>query len=1060
MNRIRTRSVQILFTALVGLFLCVPAFADDSTSREEALSLQDVSMELWLAGAVFQREEPGKADPTLLLDIRKEDGVWQRVWGLAADFNTNLHHGIVREVVHADGRVTLRLLMNMSGDVWVPGGWGEYEVTLQPQGNRRYSGTFEGMFRGVAVTGEAHGRVEPPAPERVRAPAVAAGEHPRLLFRAEDLPALREKAKTPFGKALLEQMTNAAGLAFRYQITGDTAYADDARELVEKHMEDRDTGSKIVRSRVWGWRAEQVALAYDMCYDAWPEAFRRRVEENLANRARENFYSKRTFHSELNWHITSAYTGIIYYGASMAGLAILGEPGSEPGEPSAPFAIEHADDPIPPAGDYTPPGGVPVVDFEDGVMPTAWIYAGGFPSRHGALREQGGGEAFRPVPGLTLTDGDWSDTVRELSHEKDKGYHSGMIDITNATDRRFNTFSWFYTVIRNDKTRWVRANANHGGAHIYLNGRPLGTSSYVQIEPGLYPFLVGTHAGETTRWGRIRMRPILEEITEQEARSRIDSARTHHAFQRELWAFDHAQWERRGGANVFATRMFEVGRFLMTLYAREAVGEGGWQHGTTSGATRRFTPLSMNGPHKYALTYRNVMGRPLTSADDFSHFLPAHMFTHRYAPKPPVGEDDPVALRFGTVGFRTWEYIEPNVEKTNELFAPLFLQVPPAWQPAVLWAWRRHAGIDRDNDHMRVLHMGGRPYSLADYSTLPIYVFLAYSPDAEAEYPSALPLVWAAPTHGRYGFRNAWKDTDDVVLQVYAKGGSEAGTFRLSGFGKEWAHLEWGPYAGRDTESVVTLPGESVALSAGHMVDVDQQEDGSGQVVIDYDELYARPVLVEDGSGTWEDVYERYGVRVRPGSLAPSGITGGRAIAVDYSGKAGAPVLMVIADRIDGAAAPVWQWVLEASGESKRVGGLDEQEGMFYFGNHPPVPFAHGAFLLQTVEEATSEDVKIDGSSFTITQGDARLRGTLVTATSAEPAHQTRTTTRIRNSGLVHERTARGIFLDGAVGDTLCIVTLGTGEPPAVEVLGEGDGKTVRVGGRTIRFDGERIHIE
>ena len=36
--------------------------------------------------------------------------------------------------------------------------------------------------------------------------APASGEHPRLLFRRSDLPALRSKAKTPEGQAILKRL--------------------------------------------------------------------------------------------------------------------------------------------------------------------------------------------------------------------------------------------------------------------------------------------------------------------------------------------------------------------------------------------------------------------------------------------------------------------------------------------------------------------------------------------------------------------------------------------------------------------------------------------------------------------------------------------------------------------------------------------------------------------------------------------------------------------------------------------------------------------------------------
>jgi hypothetical protein len=113
---------------------------------------------------------------------------------------------------------------------------------------------------------------------------VAPGEHPRLLFRKSDLPALRAKAKTPEGEAIINRLrvqldgakgdsmpklpsgqpntnenakdgddanvtvglytlSHVAGYGLIYQLTGDKKYADLGRKCMElalKGQRDRD----------------------------------------------------------------------------------------------------------------------------------------------------------------------------------------------------------------------------------------------------------------------------------------------------------------------------------------------------------------------------------------------------------------------------------------------------------------------------------------------------------------------------------------------------------------------------------------------------------------------------------------------------------------------------------------------------------------------------------------------------------------------------------------------------------------------------------------------------
>jgi hypothetical protein len=205
---------------------------------------------------------------------------------------------------------------------------------------------------------------KPPAP----------GEHPRLFFRRGDLPALRARARTPEGQAVLKRlrfllnrgdgesmpserrpveapygdqsepialpdgaysMSHAAGFGFLYQLTGEKKYADLGRQCFEwafDGVRDRDAKGR------YSWKKPTGALragpslgwysvAYDLCYDGWDEAFRRKVAlaiqdynegeweqiEKLARGARLGFGSN--------------HAGPQIGGAALALLAIRGDPG-------------------------------------------------------------------------------------------------------------------------------------------------------------------------------------------------------------------------------------------------------------------------------------------------------------------------------------------------------------------------------------------------------------------------------------------------------------------------------------------------------------------------------------------------------------------------------------------------------------------------------------------------------------------------------------------------------------------------------------------------------------
>ncbi len=167
----------------------------------------------------------------------------------------------------------------------------------------------------------------PPWPAEVEGHAEPEpGEHPRLLFRRDDLPALRQRAQTPEGQAILKRLrelldgedgramperynpnrgrqgrdgaaspvsdaddgeaftfSHAVGYGLLWQLTEDEQYAELGRKSVELMLEgqrDRDNRYSF-RDPLGALRAGpslgMMALAYDLLYDSWDDDFREKV---------------------------------------------------------------------------------------------------------------------------------------------------------------------------------------------------------------------------------------------------------------------------------------------------------------------------------------------------------------------------------------------------------------------------------------------------------------------------------------------------------------------------------------------------------------------------------------------------------------------------------------------------------------------------------------------------------------------------------------------------------------------------------------------------------------
>ncbi|GDY13198.1 hypothetical protein LBMAG53_20760 [Planctomycetota bacterium] len=207
----------------------------------------------------------------------------------------------------------------------------------------------------------------------------AAGEHPRLLLRKADLPALREKAKTPVGAAIVARLKyllgggeqfpeeknenppinsgakgpdqlkpgaftvgHGAGYAMLWQLTGKAHYADLARkslDLVFSGQVDRDERYSWLKPGT-GFRLsgvhQAVAVAYDLCYDAWPDDYRREVVKQIQASAPTAIQANGPLTLEMlagggKYPAGSNHFGAYVAGAGLAALAIRGDPGADDG---------------------------------------------------------------------------------------------------------------------------------------------------------------------------------------------------------------------------------------------------------------------------------------------------------------------------------------------------------------------------------------------------------------------------------------------------------------------------------------------------------------------------------------------------------------------------------------------------------------------------------------------------------------------------------------------------------------------------------------------------------
>lgn len=184
--------------------------------------------------------------------------------------------------------------------------------------------------------------------------APQAGEHPRLFFREGDIARLRERANTPFGRAIIRRlreqldgengetapgegewtMSSVAGYGFLYVLTGDEKYAQLGRETFEQSLAGAtykdDDRYAFVGARgalragpALGWHA----LGYDLCYHGWSEEYRNKVRDELFHYDDGDNKSLEELARGSRHGPHSNHWGMQIGGAAMALLALKNDPG-------------------------------------------------------------------------------------------------------------------------------------------------------------------------------------------------------------------------------------------------------------------------------------------------------------------------------------------------------------------------------------------------------------------------------------------------------------------------------------------------------------------------------------------------------------------------------------------------------------------------------------------------------------------------------------------------------------------------------------------------------------
>ena len=295
------------------------------------LELKHGVWKLWQGKPVYQN---------MTLDLVCDQGVCEtKVWGYAPKFNREVDHLGTLVLAEQAGGKRLRVKLTVQfHPLQKQTAAANYEIEVVPFKNGLV-GNYWGRFNNRYLEGKVTGKVMPrwPLPV-VNHRLLKKEEYPRLIFRQDQLPSLRDKVKTEAGQAILTQLKqvlaepvyfegyvptsgyHAAGQCFVALMEKDAGAAEEAWQLTQNAL--KHPGKRLLEHSpiVTG-----IALAYDLCYSFWTTEQREKVADWLMAQAQ---WLLRGDSPKNGWNSNAAsnWNGRARGAAGLAALALVGNP--------------------------------------------------------------------------------------------------------------------------------------------------------------------------------------------------------------------------------------------------------------------------------------------------------------------------------------------------------------------------------------------------------------------------------------------------------------------------------------------------------------------------------------------------------------------------------------------------------------------------------------------------------------------------------------------------------------------------------------------------------------
>lgn len=480
------------------------------------------------------------AGRSLDVDVIRRAGAWDPR-GLASGLNKRFHHVMVDNGPSPQsGGVNLDLQIAVLDDDWITGGWGSYQVNIRPSPDGKgLEGTFTGNYNGKPQSDRAKITIYS-LPTIVPLRPMAAKEHPRALWRAQELPEIRKRLNHPIGRQLISLLLNnlsdsqhllrtkldharnwlpgmqaALGYAALAQFYDDPLFAERARLLFQPRSVTMPYGGEH-GEHLYG-KISMLPLTYDTIYPLLsPE---QQIQVTTRTRGNSILWITAEEGGKANFTRTFSQPGV-------ATLVLLGEPG--PFNRKEPLPVAPVLDVQPATIQESPKAARNLFQTTD--ILKSWMMIGPIATQEGDPTQTLRNRPF-PIPGETVTIWGRSYSVTTLPSTAFK--HSDKKQsteeyLTPPLEKKGDRVLLLCVLEVTQKVGCEIAFSNFVGVspRIWLNDNLVTTGTIVQLHPGIYRLMVeaigtispkfisadlGTHAAYARRHDFLMQRYIADQ---------------------------------------------------------------------------------------------------------------------------------------------------------------------------------------------------------------------------------------------------------------------------------------------------------------------------------------------------------------------------------------------------------------------------------------------------------------------------------------------------------------------------------------------------------------------